>query len=179
VSIRGMTPVPGRVVQVLKDYLLAETALIDTEEGDSIVTPQIPDSNYFDYDPKLITKYPACSIRGIGSVPIEVRAHLFGDRTHTLQRIEVLFTATIAQAKDSRTLEKFMQRYVTGAVRVLAVVYDGLQTISDPVRWGDPNAETVCEWTSDATYGPEVEQGDGSIVRTATLPLSIRRIETR
>jgi len=174
-----MTPVLGRIVQVLKDYLLAETALIDTEEGDGIVTPQIPDQNYFDYDPKLIAKYPACSIRGAGSVPIEVRANLFGQRTHTLQRIEIMFTATIAQAKDSRTLEKMMQRYVNGAVRVLCVVYEGLQTIADPVRWGSPNAETIAEWTQEATYGPEVTQGDGSIVRTATLPLDIRRIEAR
>ena len=178
-SIRQMTPVPGRIVQALKDYLFTETTLIDAEEGDGIVTPQILDQNFFDYDRKLEFQFPACTVRGVGSVPVEVRAALFGTRIHAIHRIEVMFHATIAQARDSRTLEKFMQRYVNGAVRVLAVVYEGLQTAGDPVRWGSPNAETICEWTAQATYGPEVEQGDGSIVRTATLPLDIRRIEAR
>ena len=178
-SIRQMTPVPGRIVQVLKDYLFTETTLIDAEEGDGIVTPQILDRNFFDYDRKLEQEYPACTMRGVGSIPVEVKQDGFGRRVHVLHRVEVMFHATIAQAKDSRTLEKLMQRYINGAIRVLAVVYDGLETAGDPVRWGSPNAETVCEWTNEATYGPETDQGDGSIVRTATLPLEVRRIETR
>jgi len=177
--IRQMTPIPARVVQVLKNFLLAETTLIDAEENDAIVTPQIPAANYFDYDRKLLAEFPACTIRALSSSPVDVKPNLMGSRVDGRHRLNVMFHATIAQARDGRTLEKLMQRWANGAARVLAILKDGLETSADPTRWGSPNVTTEVYWTEPITYGPESDQGDGTIVRTATLPINVRRIELR
>lgn len=178
--IRMMSPVPARVLQVLQDRLSAELALIDTEESDGITTPSIPNANYFDSEMLLINQYPACTAKTISAIPIEVKPDTFGRRVDAWHRLELGFHATLAQANSSgRTLEKLMHRYIAGAVRVLAVMYDGLQTIADPTRWGTPNVTTILRWSQPATYGPASAQADGLIVRSAILPIDVRRIEVR
>ena len=183
--LRMMTPIPARVVQVLKDRLPAELDLIDAEEADGITTPDIDSTDYYDWDQRAIPKYPACAIRTVSSQPaagrgIGVRQELMGKRVDATHRVDVLFHSTIEKAlSDPRVLQSFMHRYVNGAMRVLCVAYEGLQTIADPVRFGSPNATTICEWFDTATYGPEETQEDGAVVRTAVLPISIRIIEAR
>jgi len=49
-----------------------------------------------------------------------------------------------------------------------------LQTTADDTRWVE-----IVEWLDPATYGPEADQEDGAIARTAILPITIRRIEAR
>lgn len=175
--IRMMSPLPGRVVQVLKDFLYAETQLIDAEENDGIATPQIVDANFYDYDLLLIPAYPACSIESVSSVPLVVQPRTTGQRVDVLHRMNVKFHASVRQGGSLRTMEKLIQRWVNGAMRVLAVLKDGLETSADPTRFGSPLALTATRWRDAASYGPQTQQGDGSIMRTGILPIEIKRTE--
>ena len=92
----------------------------------------------------------------------------------------MLIHSTIEKAgSDPRVLQSMLHRYVSGVARVLVLTKWGLQTAADPVMFGGPAASTVVQWYDTATYGPQEEQEDGSVVRTAILPLSIERIEAR
>lgn len=174
-SIRMMSPLPARVAQVLKDYLPTELALIDAEEADSLTTPVIESGDYYEWDTKYIARYPACSIRTVSSTPFEVLTDGMGKRIDADHRIDVRFHLTQGQANaDPLKLQKFMHRYIAGAARVLCVMKEALQTAADSTRYAE-----VVTWTEPATYGPEEEQDDGSLVRTATLPISVRRREAR
>lgn len=174
-SIRMMSPLPARVAQVLKDYLPTELALIDAEEADSLTTPVIESGDYYEWDTKYIARYPACSIRTVSSTPFEVRPDTFGKRIDADHRIDVRFHLTIGQANaDNMRLQKFMHRYIAGAARVLCVMYEALQTVADPIRYAE-----LVTWAEPATYGPEEDQGEGTLVRTATLPISVRLTESR
>jgi hypothetical protein len=177
-----MSGIPARVIQVLQDYLPAELDLIDTEEGDSVTTPDIDNADYHQWDRLTIAEYPACSLRTVSSTLVDIKPETFGRRIDAFHRVDVMFHATIANAvaastaDQSMVLQKLMHRYIAGAARVLCVMYEGLQTSADATRW----AETVI-WTEPAVYGPEFDQTEdgGAIVRTATLPIAVRRREAR
>jgi hypothetical protein len=135
-ALRMMSDLPARVAQVPKDYLPAELDLIDAEEADGITTPDIADADYHEWDRPVIPEYPACSIRTISSTPIRVNTTGVGTEVDTLHRIDLMFHATHAQAnQNALTLQKLMHRYVNGAMRVLCVVYEALQTSGDPTRY--------------------------------------------
>lgn len=178
-----MSPVIARVQQVLKDYLEDELALIDTDAADSFTSTVIPaDSNhYFDWDRQYVPEFPACTAGDVQSIPVGVLASGMGSRVDVVHRINLRFHATLANVDGGqpRDLQKLLHRYVCGAVRVLTIQHDGLDTIADPTRWGSPTVTTIATWSQAATYGPEEEQADGAIVRTATLPIDVRRIEPR
>lgn len=172
-AIRMMSGLPARVIQVLTDYLPAELDLIDAEEADGLTTPDILE--WHAWDIPVITHYPAVSIRTASSDPVEVRTTLMGERIDAGHRIDVMFHAIHETAGGlPQDLQKLMHRYITGAVRVLCVTKEALQTIADPTRFVE-----LVEWAEEATYGPEVAQESGAIVRTATLPINIRRRESR
>lgn len=173
-AIRMMSGLPARVVSVLTDYLATELTTIDGEEADGITTPPIVAANFYPWDQQAIAEFPACSIRVVSSAPVEVLPLLMGTRVDALHRLDVMFHATVKDEQAPKDLQAIMLRYVSGATRVLCVVYEALQTVADPTRFVE-----ICEWTGEATYGPETEQGDGSLVRTATLPITIRRREAR
>jgi len=179
-----MSPVQARIVQVLKDYHAAELALVDVDANDGFTSTAIPaDSNhYYDWDRKNIPEYPACSIRDVSSIPFSVHADNFGGRVDARHRVEVMFHATIAKVpsgSEPRDLAKLLHRYITAAYRVLCDKKNGLETVADPTRWGSPNVTTIVTWADAAVYGPESDQMDGAVVRTATLPIDVRRIEAR
>lgn len=181
-SLRLMTPIGARVITVLQDFLPAELDLIDAEESDGITTPDI--RFWHAFDRKVITEYPAFSLRAASSIPTGpsgVREDGMGRRVDAVHRLDLMFHATLQNISGSEPakLQSLMHRYVNGAMRVLCIMKDGLQTVTDPTRWGSPNATTVCEWLDEATYGPETEQEGGIVVRTATLPVRVRRIEAR
>jgi len=182
-AIRLMSPIPARLIEVLQDYLPAELDLIDAEEADGVVTPDIPTNPacWHALDKKLIVEFPAFSVRGLGSRPNDVKPDTFGRRVDADHRLDLMFHASIGVAPGASplNLQKIMHRYVNGAIRVLCLMHEGLDTVADPTRWGSPNTTTVCEWVDEATYGPETEQEGGAIVRTATLPVRVRRIENR
>lgn len=181
-AVRMMSGLPARVAQVLKDYLPAELDLIDIEEADSITTPDIESASYYEWDQKLIQRYPACSIRTASSSALvnqdgspQVYPLTFGSAIRARHRLDVRFHLTIGQANaNPLTLQKFMQRYVAGAMRVLCIMHPTLTTVADPV---DFVSDVL--WVGDAVYGPEEEQDDGALVRTATLPIEIIRSEVR
>jgi len=174
-AIRMMSGLPARIIQVLKDYLPAELDLIDVEEGDGVVTPDIPAGSYYEWNREFIPEYPACSVRIVSSSPVEVRPDTFGQRVDAHHLLELRFHATLAQAgSEPDVLQKLMERYVAGAVRVLCVMKEALQTAADPTRFVE-----IVTWAGAATYGPEVEQEDGAIVRSAILPIDVRRREER
>lgn len=180
-SLLLMSPVLARAQQVLKDFLTAELALLDTAAADSFTTPAIPVANYHDWNRLGIPEFPACTVEGEQTIPVGVLASGMGSRVDGVHRINLMFHATLANVSGGqpRDLQKLMHRYVAGAVRVLTIQHDGLDTVADPVRWGSPGVTTIATWSQAATYGPEEEQGDGAIVRTATLPIDVRRIEPR
>ena len=172
-ALRMMSALPARIIQVLIDYLPTELNLIDAEEADGITTGDIAAGNYYEWDRQTIPEYPACSIRVVSSSPIEIQPDLFGRQAYVRHRIDVMFHVTNKEG-DALRLQKLLFRYVTGAMRVLCVMYEGLQTALDPVRY-----VSLVTWTDRAVYGPDEEQDDGSIVRTATLPLDVLTFEKR
>lgn len=178
-AIRLMSGLPARVIQVLQDYLPAELDLIDAEEADGITTEDIPDDRYYEWDKPVIAEGPACSIRPVSSVPLnefEIRPMLMGDRAYTIHRLDVMFHLSIQQSdtSDPAVMQRKLFRYVSGAVRVLCIEKEALQTVADPTRLVE-----LTYWPGEATYGPEEGQEDGATVRTATLPIAIRRNEVR
>ena len=174
-SIRMMSGLPARIIQVLQDYLPAELDRIDAEEADGITTADVPAANYYEWDQKYIPHMPAVTIRPMASIPIEVRTTLMGERVDALHRLDVCFHLTIADADSNPlTMLKLLERYISGAVRVLCVTKEALQTSADPTR-----VVELVTWAEPATYGPEVEQEDGAVVRSATLPIAVRRREAR
>jgi hypothetical protein len=182
-AIRLMGPIVGRIILVLQDYLPAELDLIDAYEaangGISLTTPDILYWN--DWDRMLIPEYPAFSARTVSSLPIDVKPDTFGQRITASHRIDLMFHATMqnVQGSNPRDLQAILHRYIAGAARVLCVMKERLQTVSDPTEWGSPGSRTVCRWQDEATYGPETEQEGGAIVRTATLPVRVERAEVR
>lgn len=171
-------PVAARVVQVLIDNLYTRTQALDAALADGITTPEIVAQNYYDYDANPIEKYPSVSIETVGSTPIAVQQASSGQRIDAAHHLRVKFHARMTEAAaEARRLEKIMMRYVCAAADILAVMKDGLEAVADPVRWGSPNAKTSVFWPERATYGPEAEQGNGMIVRTAVLPIDVRRTE--
>lgn len=177
-ALRLMSGIPARIAQVLKDFLPAELDLIDAEEADGITTPDVGNDAYHEWDQQFITESPACTIRTVSTTPIEVRPDTFGQRIHALHRLDVMFHATLKDSnQDSLTLQKLMHRYVNAAARVLCLTKEALQTSADNTRWLGDNG--MVSWIESASYGPEVEQENGAVVRTATLPLTIRRVEAR
>ena len=176
-AMRLMSGLPARVIQGLKDYLPAELDLIDAEEIDGITTPDIAAADYYEYDRKAIPEFPACTIRTVSSLPVEIKPDGFGRWADVFHRLDVMLHATLAQEATPSApdqLQKLMHRYVAGAIRVLCVMKEALQTSADPTRF-----VTICEWVGEASYGPEEDQDEGVVVRTATLPIRIRRIEQR
>jgi hypothetical protein len=172
-TIRMMSPLPARMIQVLKDFLPAELDLIDAEEADGITTPDIGTSDYYEWDRQVIPEFPACSIRSVSSTPID--AQQIESRIDARHRLDVMFhvTANVTDG-DSPNILKYLYRYITGAMRVLVLQHEHLDTTGDPNQF-----VSLVEWPEPATYGPEAAQEDGSIVRTATLPIDIRQIEAR
>jgi len=176
-ALRLMSGLPGRIVQVLRDFLPAELDLIDTEENDGITTPDIDSTDYHEWDRLVLSRFPACTLRLVSSSPIEIRPDTFGQRSDAEHRVDVMFHASLEESgTDPVTLQRILMRYVCGAMRVLAVMKYGLETTADPVAFAGVELVT---WAEPATYGPEEEQEDGLVVRTATLPISIRRREAR
>ncbi len=174
-SLRLMSGLPARVIAVLQDYLPAELNLIDAEEADGITTPDIAAGDYFEWDRQVLYNFPACTIRTVSSTPVEVLPEGFGKRVDAIHRLDIMFHARDEDAAGSEvTLQRLMHRYVNGAMRVLCVVYEALQTVADPTRHVE-----IVTWAGPATYGPEMPQEDGAVVRTATLPIDIRRREAR
>lgn len=174
-SMRLMSGLSERIVQVLRDWLPAELDLVDAEEADGITTPDIPNARYYEWDQPTIPNYPACTIRTVSSIPVEILPTLMGERVDAKHRLDILFHATYAQANQvPRDLQKILHRYIAGAVRVLCVTKEALQTSADSARFVE-----LVEWSGEAVYGPEVGQESGAIVRTATLPITVRRRETR
>lgn len=170
-AIRMMSGLPARIIAVLQDYLPTELDLIDAEEADGIVTPDI--ETWIDWDQKNIPgTYPACSIRAVSSAPIQTLPVLMGQRIDAEHRVDVMFHAGITESDDPSIIQKLMLRYISGAARVLCVQHEALDTVADPTRLVE-----LVSWVNQATYGPEAEQQDGTLMRTATLPIAIRRIE--
>lgn len=181
-SILLACDLPGRICQVLDDYIATELTSIDTALADGITTPDIDTADFYQWDQQMIPEFPACVVRSISSTPMPtsgVYSDGFGQRVDALHRFEILFHATrdnanVAGMDSPLGLQRLLMRYVAAGVRVLAIMYEGLQTIADPTR-----AVTLVQWAGPATYGPEQEQADGAIVRTATLPIDVRLIEAR
>lgn len=175
-ALRGMSGVPARIVQVLTDFLPAELDLIDVEEVDGITTPDV--AFWYEWDNPAIPQYPAVSVRAVSSTPTMIHMDGFGRRSDAMHRVDVKFHATLAQETTPSApdqLGRLMYRYITGAIRVLCVMHPTLDTIAEPTV-SVFAVNTI--WAGEATYGPEEEQ-DGQIIRTATLPISVRRIEER
>lgn len=173
-SIRMMSGLPARVLAVLQDFLPAELDLIDAEEADGITTPDI--THWYEWDRPVLPAYPACSIAIVSSIPTTVYTDGFGRTVDATHRMDLKFHVIFSQAttSDPMTLQRLLTRYIAGAMRVLCVMKEALQTNADPTR-----TVMLVTWAEAATYGPDVEQQEGALVRTAVLPIAIRQYEVR
>jgi len=179
-SLRMMSGLPLRISQVLQDFLPAELDLIDAEEADGITTADVPAANFYQWDGRWIPETPACAIRMVSSTPIDVRTYLMGERMDASHRLDVIFHLTAGDigpadgTSNPVTMQALLARYINGAMRVLCVRHEALDTTADPTRYVE-----LVTWAEPATYGPDVEQEDGAVVRSATLPIAVRRREAR
>lgn len=172
-TMRMFSPIADRVNQVLQDFLTAELALIDAEEG-GLATPTIPSANYHEYLRLVVTAFPAIRTVVTGATPIETRADGFGQRLDAQYHVDVHVDATLDTAVDNElVLQRWVQRYTAGIFRVLTIFKDGLQTTADPVRF----AEIVTP-NGDVTIGPQAQQEVG-ITRGGVVPVNVRRREAR
>lgn len=166
---------PERVVQVLKDFLPTETARVDTAMADGITTPTIAATDFYAWDARVIKAAPSCTIRVVASELAEAWPDGFGQRVHSRHRLEVVFHVSIETgATDVMKMQKLLQRYIAGAISTISIMKEGLQTTADPTR-----RVSLVEWAGPATYGPEADQAEGTVIRTATLPIQITTIEAR
>jgi hypothetical protein len=167
--------VAARVKQVLVDFLSAELATLDANLADGITTPTVPEANIFEWDRRVILKFPAITLRITTNEPKEVHPVGFGARVDAEYRVDVRSHSRILNAgEDALRMQDYSMRYADAIFTVLAVVKDGLQTSADDTRWA-----TSVVSRGENSYGPEETQGSGEIARTATVPLLIRRIEQR
>lgn len=177
--IQMMSGLTGRIVTVLQENMPATLVTVDGYEGDGISSVPIPNNHYHQWDRQKLDDYPAITMRTLSSIPLMVHPDPPSEAAVRVEhRIELMFHADLNTAVTAYpsgfaplVLQALMHRYVNAAMTVLALSKTGLVTVADPVSF----VENV-EWIEPATYGPE-EQGDGTRVRTATLPLTIRRHE--
>ncbi len=173
-AMRLMSGLQARVIQVLKDFLPAELLLIDAEESDSITMAEILAANYHEWDRQSIHEFPAVSIRAETSTLVgdEIKPDGFGRDVTANHRLVIMFHERAET--DTRDMERRLERYAAGALRVLCIMKEALQTTADPTRF----VEQV-EWAEPIQYTPAEDQEDGAIVRTASLTIDIRRRELR
>jgi len=175
-SLRMPSGLPARVIQVLKDYLPAELDLIDIEEGSDFVTPDVAVDNYHEWDRHLFTKpYPAISMAVLRARVLEIQPVSFGSRIHAIYEIDVkAHVALDAGSDDALRLQQLAFRYATGIARVLAVQKNGLETAADPVI-----RDKTYVRLRELRWGPEVNQREGQMTRTATVGIDIDKTESR
>jgi hypothetical protein len=174
-TMRLGSPIAGRIIQVLKDYLPAELALIDAEEGGD-ATPLPGTDGWWDWDRPLLTSWPAIRIRDKGFAVLEIYASQMGSRVNAIHDVDILYDFALnTAAEDAESLIASCKRAAAGIVRVLCVMHEGLDTVADPIRW--PGLESVKPTRAD--YGPQQGQGTGQQARTAVVSLAVQRIETR
>ncbi len=175
--------IPARIVRVLKDYLPAELDLIDASMADGITTPDVPDATgYHQWEPGLLVDVPACLIRVVSSTPLPVAGTYpagFGARGDFLHRFDVMFRvsrpdAATAGSDSPLGMQALLMRYIAGAYRVLCIQKAQLETAADPVAWA-----SEVRMAGSADYGPQPGEAEGTVQRTATLPIDVRLIEAR
>lgn len=175
-TMRMIQPVVDRVIQVLRDFLPAELDLIDAEEGQA-ATPDVANGNYWSYLRPVVIDFPAVRIEVKGTTINEVdnlTGLLSARRIDAYHRIEVWIDAQAVTAEDDAgTLQRWMMTYSKAVFRVLCVAKPGLETALDPVLWAtsvEPDGEIRIHAATDQ---------EGAIVRSAVVPIRVRRIENR
>lgn len=173
-SLRMFSALTQRIVQVLQDYLPAELDLIDAEEVDGIATPDVQTTEYCRHLTPVSPTFPAIRIETIAARPVEVRPGSFGQRVDAIYLYRIHADMGIDNGDSSPLLlQTYVERYVKGIIRVLAVKSSRLETVADP----NPFVENV-EWNEDASVGP-AEGQEGVLVRTGVVPIAVRRREQR
>jgi len=173
-SLRMASPIPARVIQVLQDYLPAELDLIDGEEGGD-ATPDIVVFYQWDRQVLSTSEAPAITVELHGISPIDVKPDTFGRRLDAEYLMNVKVHVQRSQGSDDALrLQVLTHRYVAGIFRVLCVMKEGLETAADPTRF----AESVTPGDEPIDLGPDIDQ-TGTVVRTASVPIRIRRREPR
>lgn len=168
-----LADLPARIAQVLKDYHSTALADVDSDINDGLSTTAIAAGRFFEWDRKELSgKLPACTIRPVSTTIVGTDRDVAVHQVDASHRFDVMFHVDAMQTTSPLTLQKYLTRYVTAAYRVLGLDYESLQTSADPTRVVD-----IVDVVGEVTYGPEVEQEDGAIVRTATIPIAVRRRE--
>lgn len=164
---------PGRIIQVLKDFLPDELTTITTRFGDGIDLPVPREDAYYEYLVPVIKDFPSIRIDQAEYDPIESRPIAFGQIFVADYRHDIYIDAGLERADTPTHLLKMTQRYVMGVVGILLLFKQRLETTADPTAF----VESV-KTAGQGTVGPETEQ-QGHIVRTAIVPITIRRREAR
>jgi hypothetical protein len=178
-SILMMTDLPARIVQVLRDFMADELATLDTALGGGASTPVIPDGHYYDWDHPVPPENPSVTIKPLLTRPVGIVQEATGQpgRIHAEHHLQVKFHVDVGDTEgQAKELDQHVQRYIAAAAQVLIVRKWGLQTSADPTIF---SGVQHVRWDESATYGPEDGQEEGNPVRTGTLPIIVKRVESR
>ena len=173
-TILMATGLAARIVQVLKDFLPAQLDLIDTAAADSETTPDVSASlGYHVVERRPMVDFPAIEVLTLGATPVELLSKGHGSRLAGDYQVTLLIHVHLRDADDDAAiLRRHLDAYVAGVMTVLGILHEGLDTTGDPMRF----TEQV-DWVGTVNYGPEPDQAEGQLVRTATVPLTLRRRE--
>ncbi len=173
--IRFASPICARVNQVLQDFLPTELDLIDTEEGDGIVTPDVANGDYYEVERSPIPRFPAITTRLLGTEIVEARSTGHGNRIDARHSLQISIHTQIADAtQNALRLKRFVDRYVSGILRVLLIIKSRLETTADPTGF----AEDVLSG-GPVDYIPINTQRSGAAQWTGTIPITVRIREVR
>ena len=171
--IRGFGPIGLRIIQTLRDHLPAELDFIDAEEAQA-ATPDVLDGSYHEYFRPIVPVFPAVRIQPRGFQPIDVKPVNHGAHLDAYYRFDVVVDTQLKTAADTPlTLHRWVITYTRGIFRVLCVRKVRLETAADPTAF----AFNV-EHDGAVRIGPEVEQEEGTAVRSGAVPIKVRQYET-
>jgi hypothetical protein len=159
-----------RITATLQAYLPAELNIIDGEMNDG-VTLDDPVAYYeCEMDLGYIPEYPAIVTDVKATLPLDIKSTLVSPGVaDELHSITVSAHLRNNGNEDPAVMKKRILRYSRAIVRVLAMKYPtlpnaGIETVVSVKREGE------------ATYIMQ-EQTTGLLVRTATVPFSVRTYE--
>lgn len=172
-TIHLIEPVVDDVLACIKQYFKAELDLIDSENPDSIDPPYIDEDNnmaIYEVSATTLETFPFLEVVGDDLTFVE-------DFVNEDKRVdfEAGIRVNVHVRDDSGTgadIVRYLYRYIEALTRILFVKHAGLDTDGSTrkVFTTSPNGPILYS-------AKPSEQGQGILVRSATLPCLIRKLE--
>lgn len=172
-AVRGPGYAVSRIVSTLQTYLGTELDLIDAEEADGITLDDVANADYHkaELESGYLASYPAIVVNVESTTPIAITSTTNSPGTsHLDSAITVTVHVANAYNEDPENVKERALRYANAIVRVLVMKYPTLPS-------GGTETVVGVYQEGDRAYITE-EQGEGTYVRTATIPLRVQQYET-